>query len=46
LDIILRESLGGPKEGEMKGPITTVSIEKVGDFSVLVPKSALEGGLV
>ena len=41
LDVISTESMGAPKEGEgLKGPITTVKLEKTGSFSVLVPKSA------
>jgi len=42
VDIIPTESLGGPKEGgeDLKGPITTLVIEKIGAFTVLVPKSA------
>jgi len=41
VDIIPTETLGGPKEGgEDLGPITTVTLEKIGEFSALVPKSA------
>ena len=41
LDVIPTENLGAPKEGQsMKGPITTLNLEALGAFTVLVPKSA------
>jgi hypothetical protein len=40
LDIIETESLGGPKEGDLKGPITTLNLDGVGEFTALVPKSS------
>ena len=41
LDVISTENMGAPKEGEgLQGPLTTLLLEKVGAFSVLVPKSS------